>query len=90
MIIVKIRQTIKNKVFKNNVGLDVIALDNSSLSFSAEFIFLGFTKSGNMILGDVHSSGPKLEDYKWNKRFAKFHSGRFWVNGNRYSVGVEE
>lgn len=77
-----IKTEILKEVFENSHGNKVIALENSRLDFNQEMIFLGFTKTGNLKLGEVHSSGPQGQ--KWNNK-----RGKVTVSDNEIEISVD-
>lgn len=89
----KIKDIVESMVETNSVGLKILKLESSRLDFKAEFVFLGWTKSGKLKLGDIHSSGPKLEMYKWKTKIMKFEQdeyfAKFYTNDYMYSLRIE-
>ena len=89
----KIKDIVESMVEINSVGLKILKLESSRLDFKAEFVFLGWTKSGKLKLGDINSCGPKLEMYKWKTKFMKFEQcdyySKFYTNDFMYSLKIE-
>lgn len=87
------QELILKEVYKNDVGLDVISLGNCRLDFEAEFVFLGFTKTGKLKLGDIVSAGPSVDDFKWVNCFGFVEDTDFgfkvWTKGYNYSKKFE-
>ena len=83
-------------------GKKYMALQNYALDFKQEYLYLGMTKTGKAILGEIHSWGPNYTNLQYNKRFgivevrdnAKVKEGiitnekqvRIHTDGFRYSL----
>ena len=98
----------QKKVFVESIvyerdGNKFIQLGNCSLDFKAEFVYLGMTKTGKAILGDIHARGPGLLEYNKKYGFVEVRDShqvdgsvkkqvRIWTDGYRYSetLGVIE
>jgi len=83
-----IKNIIKTFIYKNQVGLDVISMEHYCLDFKAELIFLGFTKTGKLKLGNTHACGPNKEDWKWKNIYGhidvKSDKIEIRTSGSRY------
>lgn len=73
------KEIILSHVETNMAGFKVLYMHNARLSFEAEFIFLGFTKSGNVKLGDIYASGPNKEDWKWTNIIGKVEEEEYEI-----------
>lgn len=65
-------------------GRRYIALGNYALDFKQEFLYLGMTKSGQVILGELvqYSYNGSQETIK--KRYGKIYADKIHTDGYRY------
>lgn len=86
-------------------GNKFLRMGNYALDFKQEYLYLGMTKTGKAILGDVGSWGPGNVPIEYRKRFGNVEvreshkvdgrtvkEVRMWTDGYRYSetLGVIE
>ena len=83
-----LREIIESNVFVKNDGHRFIKIPNSRLDFSAEFVYLGFTKAGNPKFGEVVFSGP--EGIKIQKRIGRFDGKYLSVMGGTFLKSIDE
>ncbi|MDH3764490.1 MAG: hypothetical protein OER82_01600 [Nitrosopumilus sp.] len=83
-----IRSLIESNVYVKNDEHKYIRIPNSRLDFSAEFVYLGFTKAGNPKFGEIIYSGP--EGVKTRKRIGKFDGKYLSVSGDSFLKSVDE
>lgn len=65
-------------------GRKFIALGNYALDFKTEYLYLGMTKTGQVILGEItqyaYNGSPEII----RKRYGKIYDGRIHAEGSRY------
>ncbi len=83
-----IKELIQSNIYEGDFGYKYINIPNSRLDFSQKFVFLGFTKSGNVRLGDIHSYGQ--EGIKFSNKIAKFDGKYLSALGSRYLKSIKE
>jgi len=66
----------------------MIKIPHYGLDFEGEFVFLGFTKSGRVRLGEIHSSGP--QGIKWIVRIGTFDGKNLTVCADNFLKSVAE
>ena len=84
-------------------GQKFLRMGNYALDFKQEYLYLGMTKSGKAILGDVYSWGPNNKVVEYRKRFGNVEvreshkvdgsvvkQVRMWTDGYRYSETLGE
>jgi len=84
-------------------GQRFLRMGNYALDFKQEYLYLGMTKTGKAILGDVHSWGPNNAVVEYKKRFGNVEvreshkvdgstvlQVRIWTDGFRYSETLGE
>lgn len=83
-----LRELIESNAYVGRFGYKYIKMPNSRLDFSAEFVYLGFTKAGNPKFGEIISSGP--ERIKIQKRIGKFDGRYLILMGGLYLKSTDE
>ena len=88
-------QMLKDQVLENVYEKDnrqFINFENYCLDFSHPYLFLGFTKSDKIILGDIIQFAYNGVPEKIRKRYAVLNDDktRFRTDGSRYSLDVQE
>ena len=88
---------VESIVYERN-GQKFLRMGNYALDFKQEYLYLGMTKTGKAILGDVSSYGPGNVALEFRKRFGNVEvrdshkvtgeiikEVRMWTDGYRYS-----
>lgn len=75
-------------MYQGTFGHKYIKIPNYALDFSAEFVFLGFTKTGRIRLGEIYFSGPN--EIKWNNRLGRFDGKYLTVCRDNFLKSIEE
>ena len=88
MIARTIQELIQANVYPGDHGHKMIKIPNSRLDFSAEFVFLGFTKSGRVRLGEVVFSSP--QGIKWINRIGRYDGKYLTVLADNYLKSISE
>jgi len=65
-------------------GRKFIRLGNHRLDFKAEYLYLGMTKTGSVILGDITSYAYNGCQEVIKKKFGKIYDNRIHAEGSRY------
>jgi len=89
----QIRKLILAQVYEKE-GRKYIALGNSRLDFSNKYLFLGFTASGNVKLGEIYSwKENKPENVQNRMGYVKENGDntfKLWTDGFNYSLKLGE
>ena len=100
----QIKTFVESIVYERD-GQKFLRMGNYALDFKQEYLYLGMTKTGKAILGDVSSWGPGNVPQEFKKRFGNVEirdshkvdgsvvkEVRMWTDGYRYSetLGVIE
>lgn len=87
----QIQELIRSRVYKDESGRECIALGNCRLDFEQEYLFFGFTKSGNVKLGEVYSSGPEGVNFRGRIGKVEVLEGeiKLWTDGYNYSTRIK-
>ena len=85
------KEAILKHIYKNADGQDTIRLRHYALDFSAEYLFFGFTGTGNLKLGDVYSHGP--DGVKWLNKIGKVSQNENFIiiktDESRFSLKIK-
>lgn len=86
----QIKQLIEKEVWIDKDNSPVISMENCRLDFKQTYLFFGFTKSGNVKLGEIYSWGQNKKE--WKNRIAKVEEYedkiRVSVDGGNYSLRI--
>ncbi len=83
-----IQELIESNVYKGDFGHNYIKIPNYALDFSSEFVFMGFTKSGRIRLGEIVMSGP--DGIKYIGKLGRFDGKYLTVCGDRFLKSIAE
>lgn len=83
-----INDLIESNVYQGDFGYNYIKIPSSTLDFSSEFIFMGFTPSGRIRLGEIVFSGPS--GIKYLGRLARFDGEYLTVLADRFMKSIQE
>ena len=92
--VMKIRQeeiesSVLNIVYEKD-GRKFIDLENYALDFKQSYLFKGFTKSGNVKLGEITQYGINGKPDQVRNRLGKVEDGKLQTNGFRFSVRLNQ
>ena len=85
---ININKLIESNVYKGDFGHNYINIPNYALDFSQQFVFMGFTKSNRIRLGEIFMHGPN--GIKYIGKLAKFDGKYLTVCGDRYLKSIAE
>ncbi len=85
---ININELIKSNVYKGDFGHEYISIPNSRLDFSSEFVFMGFTKSNRIRLGQIYMHGPK--GIKYIGKLARFDGKYLTVDSDNFLKSISE
>jgi len=77
-----IQARVESLVFERD-GKKLIALGNYALDFNKEYLYLGMSKSGQVILGDERYDGVK-------RRYGKIYDDKIHAEGSRFIEKIPE
>lgn len=83
----EIQTRIESMVYEKQ-GRKFIDLGNYALDFKKDYLFLGFTKSGSVILGDIVSYSYNGSQEQIKKRIGKIYDNRIHAEGCRYIESI--
>ena len=87
------QKLILREVYKNRFGLDCLALENCRLDFKNEYLFKGFTKTGNVKLVEIFGQDASGRLINSKNRIGKIEQKeqyiRIWTDGRRYSLRIK-
>jgi len=85
-IVKDVKRFIEDHVYEE-LGRKLIKIPNSRLDFSGEFVFEGFTKTGQVKLAQIIGSGP--DGLKTRRVFGKIDGNYLSVLADNYLLGLD-